>query len=76
MEISEACIIEIWNLFCDYVPPAKRNDLAVRFLKIFLDEDIDIDDLEEIQGEDENLDFALDHLDEDDDEEEDTEYEE
>lgn len=61
MEISEASVLEGWNLFYDFIPPAKRNDFAVKYLKIFLD-DIEISELEDLRGEDEHLDYALDDL--------------
>lgn len=61
MEISEASVLEVWNLFNDFVPPAKRNDFAVKYLKVFLD-DIEISELENLRGEDEHLDYALDDL--------------
>jgi len=62
MEISEHVLLETWELFSDFVPPGKKNDAAVRFLKIFIDADIDLDDLEELREEDEHLDYALDEL--------------
>lgn len=63
MEIDYHTILEIWEMFSDYIQPGKRNDVAVKFLKIFLEsEDISIDDLEDLREEDENLDYALDEL--------------
>ena len=77
MEINDRIILEIWEMFSDYVQPGKRNDVAVKFLKIFLEsEDISIDDLEELREEDEHLDYALDELTSDhEDYEDDADYE-
>ena len=66
MEISDTTVLEIWNVFCDYLPPAKRADLAVKFVKTLMDEDIELGDLDDIRGEDEHLDHAIDELGEDD----------
>lgn len=62
MDINETSLLEIWEVFCDFIPPAKRNDVAVKFLNIFLDQDVELGDLEEIRGEDEHIDNALDEL--------------
>jgi hypothetical protein len=63
MEINDRTILEIWELFSDYIQPAKRNDVAVKFLKIFLEsDDVGIEDLLDLREEDENLDYALDEL--------------
>lgn len=77
MEISEEIVLEIWEMFMEHLPASKRNDFAVRYLKIFLDQDVDISDLEDIRGEDEHLDHALDHFSDDDHhyEDEESEYE-
>jgi hypothetical protein len=66
MEISEEVVLEIWETFMEHLPASKRNDLAMRYLKIFLDQDIDVSDLEDIRGEDEHIDHALDQFADDD----------
>jgi hypothetical protein len=72
MEINDRTILEIWELFSDYIQPGKRNDVAVKFLKIFLEsDDVSIEDLEDLREEDEHLDYALDELGSDQEEEED-----
>ena len=65
MDIPESTILEIWDLICDSVPVNKRNDTALRLLRIIVEQDVDVADLDEIRGEDEHLDFALDELSED-----------
>lgn len=60
MDITVAGLLELWDLFSDYVPTGKKNDIAVKFVKILIDQDIEITDLEELRGEDDHLDYALD----------------
>jgi len=67
MEIAESSLLEIWEIFSDYVPAGKRNDVAVKFLRVFTEQDIDVSDLDEVRGEDEHLDYALDELESNDD---------
>lgn len=62
MDISEESVLEIWEIFSEHVPAGKRNDLAVRFLKLIVDQDIDLADLDIIRGEDEYLDYAFEQL--------------
>lgn len=62
MEISEESVLEIWEVFVDHLPASKRNDIAVRFIKILMDQDIGVDDLDNLRGEDEHMDHALDHF--------------
>lgn len=60
MEITVAGLLEIWDVFSDYLPSAKKNEIATRFIKTLIDQDIEIEDLEEFRGEDDHIDFALD----------------
>lgn len=76
MDINESCLLEVWELFCDIIPPAKRNDHAVKFLSIFIDQGLEVDDLEDIRGEDEHIDNALDELKEELDIDDESEYDE
>lgn len=77
MDISENSVLEIWELFSEQLPLSKRQDMAIRFVRILLEQDIDVDDLDEIRGEDEYIDHALDHLgDQEDDDYPDDRYEE
>ena len=62
MEISDRALLEIWEMFSDYIPPGKKNDAAVKFLHIFIEHDVELDELEDIREEDEHLDYALDEL--------------
>ena len=62
MDVTESIIVEIWELLGDYASPGKRNDVATKFLRIFVEQGVEIEDLEQIRGEDEHLDHALDEL--------------
>jgi len=62
MEISDRTLLEIWELFTDYIPPGKKNDAAVKYLRIFTDQDIELEELEDLREEDEHIDYALDEL--------------
>jgi hypothetical protein len=62
MDISESTILEIWELFGELTPYAKRNDMAIRYLKIFIDQELDLDDLDDIRDQDEHLDHAIKHF--------------
>ena len=63
MEINAMVLLDIWDLFSDHIPSSKKNDIAIKFFEILINNDIDLDDLEDLRGEDSNIDFALDHLD-------------
>lgn len=49
-------IVEVWEVIRDVVPAAKREDAALRLLKVFEENGFDIN---EIEGEDSILDEAL-----------------
>jgi hypothetical protein len=61
VEIPAESLIEIWEMVSDGVPTSKKNDLAVRFIGIFVDHDIDLSDLDDLKDHDEHLDHAFDH---------------
>jgi hypothetical protein len=79
MEISDASVLEIWNLFYDLldhkVSSTKRDDLAVKYIRIFLENDIDLSEFEDLRGEDGHLDHAFDELDDPTEDEEEVEDE-
>lgn len=62
IEITEETVLDIWKVVSDYIPAAKRNDVALRYLQILIDSDVDIDDLSSIHGSDDHLDYALEEL--------------
>lgn len=77
MDIPESSVLEIWEMFVEHLPASKRTDLALRFIKHLIEHDVELDDLDDIRGEDEHIDHALDVLgSEDDDYEAEDRYEE
>ena len=67
MDITESSLLVIWDLFVEYLPNAKKNELATRLVKVFTDQDIEISEFSDIRGEDEHLDYAFEFLEVDDD---------
>lgn len=78
MDINESLVLDIWELFGELVPYSKRNDFAVRYLKLFVDQDVELDEFDDIRDQDEHLDHALKVLENESEEDEDLEedYEE
>ena len=57
--MEEQLIIEIWDLFKEYIP-AKNMDIAANhFVDFLTDHDVDIETLEGLQGMDSHLDDAI-----------------
>jgi hypothetical protein len=63
MDLTAANLLEIWDLFSDFVTNSKKPDIAIKFIKILVDQDVDFDVLNELRGDDEYLDDAIDMLD-------------
>lgn len=62
MEITNDNILEIWEIFVENMQAARRNDVALRFINWLVDNDVELESLEELRGQDEHLDFAIDQL--------------
>jgi hypothetical protein len=62
MEIDAKTVADLWETIKEYVPAAKREELAVAFLTVFQDNDVDIEDIEELKDVDDDLDSALSEL--------------
>lgn len=62
MEIDSEVIAELWNCVRDYVPANRRNELITAMLEVFLDNEIDINDLDDIKGVDDDLDEAIEEV--------------
>ena len=75
MEVDSKLVAELWEKVKDFVPAGKREDVAISFLEVFHEHDVEIADLDELRGADEDLDAALDAVYGDDDSDVD-EYEE
>lgn len=57
--MEEQLIIEIWDLFKEYIP-AKNMDIAANhFVDFLVDKDVSTDTLESLQGLDNSLDDAI-----------------
>lgn len=59
MEIDAKTVADLWETVKEYVPANKREELALSFLQVFMDNDVEIEDMEDLHGVDDNLDTAL-----------------
>jgi hypothetical protein len=62
MEIDAKTVADLWEAVKDFVPANKREELAHSFLSVFVDNDFEIEDVEDLHGIDDALDTALDEL--------------
>lgn len=62
MNIEESLVLEIWDIFKDGIPPKQKEDKAYLLLKSFIDAEI-IDDVKKLEGEDTNIDAAIEMFD-------------
>jgi len=62
MEVDSKLVAELWETVKDLIPAAKREDVALSFLEVFQDHDVEIEDLDELRGADDDLDAAIDEL--------------
>jgi glycine cleavage system regulatory protein len=62
MEIDAKTVADLWETIKEYVPANKREELALAFLEVFVDHDIEIEDMEDLHGVDDNLDTALEEM--------------
>ena len=69
--IDEDLIIELWDLFKEYVPEKSRGAAAEQFIEYLLDKGIENSVIEGLAGYDPDLDEAIEVTDEEDDEEDD-----
>lgn len=67
IEIPSEALTEIWEMMSDGVSSSKKNELAMRFVKVFLDHEVELEDLSQMKGEDEHLDHALEQYEEEED---------
>jgi hypothetical protein len=71
MEIDAKTVMDLWESIKEFVPVTKREECAHAFLSTFVDNDVEIEDIEELHGVDDDLDTALEELFEDEFDEED-----
>lgn len=67
MSNDSKLIVEVWDTFRDIIPAARRDDAALKVLRLFEEYGFEI---HEAEGEDKILDEALELLREDEDEDE------
>jgi hypothetical protein len=64
MEVNATLILDVWELISECLPTNKKEDVAIKLIKIFIDKGFEQDDLESIKGEDLYLDSAIDSFNE------------
>jgi hypothetical protein len=57
--MNEQLIIDIWDLFKEYVAPKNMEIAANHFVDFLVDQDVDTEVLESLQGMDSHLDEAI-----------------
>jgi hypothetical protein len=58
--MDEQTIIEIWDLFKEYIPAKQMEIVATQFVNFLADhDDVDDDTISSLQGLDNNLDIAI-----------------
>lgn len=62
MEIDAKTVAELWEAVKEYVPANKRDELAVAFLEVFVNNDVEITDLDDLHGVDDSLDDAMEEV--------------
>ena len=58
--MEENQIVELWDLFVEFIPEKSRFQAAVQFIEYLLVDQFDINDLQSIAGNDGYLDDAID----------------
>jgi hypothetical protein len=59
MELDAKFVAELWETIKDFVPANKREELATLMLELMVEHDIEILDLDELHGVDDDLDVAM-----------------
>lgn len=62
MELNGALVLDCWEIIVEYLPTAKKEDVANRLVKIFADKGLDSNEFESIRGEDSYIDTAIDNV--------------
>lgn len=57
--MEEQVIIEIWDLFKEYIPAKQMDTVSTQFINFLADHDVDDDTISGLQGLDNNLDTAI-----------------
>jgi hypothetical protein len=62
MEIKAKTVADLWEAVKNFAPVNKREEMAHSFLSVFVDNDFEIEDIEDLQGIDDDLDLAIEEL--------------
>lgn len=62
MEIDAKTVADLWETVKEYVPANKREELALAFLTVLVDNDVDIEDYEDLKDVDDDLENAINEL--------------
>jgi hypothetical protein len=62
MDIDESVVVEIWNMMIDHIPANQRNAYALKYINIFMDNEVELSELNSIRGDDEHLDYAIEEI--------------
>lgn len=57
--MQSSAVLELWDLFQEYVPAAKKSQAAQDIVRVFAEQGLDIRWFDDIIGEDEVLDTAI-----------------
>lgn len=57
--MNDELIIEIWSIFKEFVPNKNRKEMAETFLQTLIDYNIDIENMDDLHGQDAYLDKAF-----------------
>jgi hypothetical protein len=57
--MNEQLIIDFWDLFKEYVPPKNLETAANHFVDFLVDQDVEMEVIEGLQGADTHLDEAI-----------------
>jgi hypothetical protein len=65
MDIDESVVIEIWNMMIDHIPSNQRNTYALKYINIFMDNEVELAEFNSIRGDDEHIDYAIEEIESD-----------
>lgn len=66
MELDAKTVADLWETVKEYVPVNKREELALAFITVLVDNDVEISDYEDLKDVDDDLESAIDELFDDD----------
>lgn len=57
--MEETQIMEIWDLFLEHIPEKNRDIVATQYIEYLVNQDVELDVLESLIGNDDYLDDAI-----------------